>query len=96
MDTARLSSQDAIREIMNNLKDLLLYKNKMYGDSAVNPTKVFSKLDAEEGIKIRLDDKLKRIINSDKLRRNDIVDMIGYLVLLLVARGWYTFSDFKD
>jgi hypothetical protein len=91
-----LSSRDAIQQIMDSLKSLLLYKNEMYGDSALNPAKVFSKLGAEEGIKIRLDDKLKRVMNSDEVRKNDVADLIGYLVLFLASKGWYNFDEFKD
>lgn len=66
------------------LKSFLLYKNKNYGNSALNPTKIFSKLDSNNSIKIRIDDKINRIMNSQELRENDIVDLAGYLVLLCV------------
>jgi hypothetical protein len=44
----------------------------------------------------RLDDKLKRIQNADTLRKNDVADVMGYLLLLCVQRGWIDFSDLVD
>ena len=49
---------------MDAMKGLLLYKNKKYGDSAINPKKIFYKGDATNSILIRLDDKLGK--NYDK------------------------------
>lgn len=78
-------TQDKIIELTQAMQTLLLEKNKRYGDSAINPKQVFSKLNASEAIKIRLDDKLSRVINSEELRTNDICDLIGYLFLLLIS-----------
>ena len=50
-------SQEKIVEICNSMKDLLLYKNQKYGDSALNPNNIFYKGDSTNSIKIRLDDK---------------------------------------
>lgn len=74
---------------MDAMKTVLLEKNKRYGDSALNPIRVFSKLNASDGILIRLDDKLSRIVNSKELRTNDVCDMIGYLSLLAISYGYY-------
>ncbi len=77
-----------IGEITNAMQDLLLYKNEKYGNSALEPLNLFHKGSAENSIAIRLDDKLSRIKNSNEgLRTNDICDIIGYLVLLLVSKG---------
>ena len=78
-------TQDKIIELTQAMQTLLLEKNKRYGDSAINPKQVFSKLNASEAIKIRLDYKLSRVINSEELRTNDICDLIGYLFLLLIS-----------
>ena len=86
----------AITAVFNSMRDLVLEKNKRYGDSALSPLGCFSKLSGDEGIRIRLDDKLKRISNSGDLRKNDIADLIGYLSLLCVARGWTNFDDLLD
>jgi len=89
-------SQFKIRQVAESIRDLLLEKNKRYGDSALTPRNIFSKLDAGSAIKIRLDDKLSRIINSEELRKNDVADVMGYLILLCVNQCWLAFSDLID
>lgn len=53
-----------------------------------------------EGIRQRLDDKLKRIKTSTysnlEPNKNDIFDLIGYLTLLCVEKGWDNFEDLLD
>lgn len=90
------TTKNKITKICDNIKDLLHYKNHKYGDSALNPINTFSKLNGEEAIKIRLDDKISRIQNSTELRKNDVVDIIGYLILLCISKGWNTFDEYKD
>ena len=80
-------TQNSIVEIFNALRDLVLEKNKRYGDSALKPKNVFSKLNAGEAIKVRLDDKLSRVMNSGELRTNDVSDLIGYLTLYLISQN---------
>ena len=80
-----MNNQEKIARIYDSLKEMQLEKNKRYGDSALKPNNIFSKLDSESSIKIRLDDKLGRIANSDELNVNDISDIVGYLVLLLIS-----------
>ena len=78
-------SQKKIVEICDSMKDLLLYKNQKYGDSALNPNNIFYKGDSTNSIKIRLDDKIGRIKNCEEIRVNDVCDIIGYCTLLLVS-----------
>lgn len=82
-------TQQKIHEIMGAMKDLLLYKNQKYGDSAINPKKIFYKGDSTNSILIRLDDKLGRVMSNteEKPRTNDVCDIIGYCVLLLISMG---------
>ena len=75
-----------VSDVLIEIKDLLISKNQKYGNSALEPLGVFSKLSAEEGLLVRIDDKLKRIKNGS-LERDDedvINDLIGYLVLLKI------------
>jgi hypothetical protein len=88
--------QKEIAQVCDSLKDLLTYKNEKYGNSALEPLKFFSKLESDSALKVRLDDKLSRIRNAEDLRKNDIADLIGYLTLLCISRGWTDFSEFKD
>lgn len=80
-------SQKKIVEVCDSMKDLLLYKNQKYGDSALNPNNIFYKGDSTNSIKIRLDDKIGRIKNCEETRINDVADVIGYCTLLLVSIG---------
>lgn len=85
-------SQESIADIMDATKDLLLYKNRMYGDSALNPLGIFTKHIKTvpvntASILVRLDDKLGRVKNAPALRVNDISDIMGYCTLLLVSMG---------
>ena len=83
------NTQQKISEITEAMRDLLLYKNQKYGDSAVKPKQIFYKGEARDSIMIRLDDKLGRIMaNTDATPRiNDVADIIGYCVLLLIGMG---------
>ena len=83
--TTLTNSQKKIIEVCDSMKDLLLYKNQKYGDSALNPNNVFYKGDSTNSIKIRLDDKIGRVRNCEETRINDVADIIGYCVLLLVS-----------
>ena len=96
MNIDTMPTQRKIAELTEAMRDLLLYKNQKYGDSALNPKKIFYKGDARNAILIRLDDKLGRIIanTNDTPRINDIADIIGYCTLLLISMG-VTQSDIK-
>lgn len=85
----KTDTQHKITEIMNAMRDLLLYKNEKYGDSALNPKHIFYKGDAVNSILIRLDDKLGCITaNRDNTPCiNDVADIIGYCMLLLIGIG---------
>ena len=85
-----------IELVLESLKEFLLEKNKRYGNSALNPVKVFSKADSGASILIRIDDKISRIKNSSEIRKNDITDLMGYLVLLSVSNGWFDFNELID
>jgi len=94
---------DKIEKATDSIKKVLSEKNRRYGNSALNPINVFSSLNADEGIKQRLDDKLKRIKThtekqgmSEPLRKNDVFDLIGYLILYCVNNNWTDFEEFLD
>ena len=76
-----------IKEVGREVITLLLEKNKAYGDTALNPPNIFSKLDSTEAICARLDDKISRIKNkgiNDKTE-DTVDDLIGYLLLLKMS-----------
>lgn len=81
------SSQYDIIQVCDDIKSLLLDKNEKYGDSALNPTRIMSKCDAIEQIKVRIDDKLSRLAQGSVDEDEDVInDLIGYLILLKIAK----------
>ncbi len=82
-----MNTKNKLIKKCKQVADLLIQKNEAYGDSALNPAGIFSKLKASEALKIRLDDKLKRIQNvgvSDETE-DTLMDCAGYMVLLMIA-----------
>ena len=81
------NTEQLIEEICESMKDLLIEKNRNYGDSATNPSNIFSKQSAVDAICARIDDKLMRISNKGITDETEdtVSDLIGYLVLLKVA-----------
>ena len=79
-------TQSDIAYVCEKLKELLLEKNRKYGDSALNPVRIFSKASVLEQLKVRMDDKLSRLRNAqDDEDEDPTTDMIGYLILYKVA-----------
>jgi hypothetical protein len=73
-----------VEEIVHMLDD----KNRKYGDSALNPVRIFSRANAEEQLLVRIDDKLKRIQTTGQVAPDEdtVKDLIGYLILLRMAQ----------
>lgn len=75
-----------LREECTSLADTLEAKNRAYGNAAFDPIRIFSRLDAEAGIRVRLDDKLSRLARGETAGEDTELDLMGYIVLLRVAR----------
>lgn len=71
----------------DSVKALLLAKNAKYGNSALEPKRVFSKASPVEQLLVRIDDKISRIQTTGTSAPDEdtLMDLIGYLVLLKVA-----------
>jgi len=83
-----MKAEKRIREIIEEVQELLIAKNRQYGNSALKPIGVFANGSATDLIKIRIDDKLNRLIQGDETIEADediVKDLIGYFVLLLIA-----------
>jgi len=86
VDDTLSETQKLIADECDALKELLLEKNRKYGDAAVNPIRLFSKASAKEQILVRLDDKLNRFMNrADDEDEDVILDMLGYLILYRIT-----------
>lgn len=89
MEAKTLSFEEMVDRVLTNVGEILVEKNKAYGNSALEPCRVFSKSSTIEQLLVRIDDKLSRIRtkgfgSSDE---DAVMDLIGYLVLLVIAQG---------
>jgi len=83
---SRAPAEDDIRRVCNELADMLVEKNRAYGNSALEPLRVFSRADPVEQILVRLDDKLSRLQRGHAAGEDVEWDLLGYLILLRIAR----------
>ena len=77
-----------ISGVCDDIKELLIHKNRKYGNSALEPNRIFSKCSATEQLLVRIDDKLNRIMQGAGLLAEDedvVNDLIGYLILLKIG-----------
>lgn len=83
-----MDTQKQIASECDKIKKILLQKNKEYGDSAINPIRIFSDADTLTQIDVRIDDKLSRINTKGKkvIKEDTELDLIGYLILRRIAK----------
>ena len=89
MPTTDSPAHDLIVKECHAVRDMLLEKNKRYGNSALEPLRVFSSASTDEQLRVRIDDKLNRIMNRLAQYPDDEdaeYDLIGYLILLRIHR----------
>jgi len=81
------SSADKINNKIDEVRDMLLAKNKAYGDAALAPVGIFNKNTSSDSIRARIDDKLARIKNSgiNDDTEDTVQDLCGYFILLMIA-----------
>ena len=80
--------EDKVKKVAEEITQMLLLKNASYGNSALDPVRIFSKADSIEQICVRIDDKLSRIKNGCNFANEDTInDLIGYLFLLKIKLG---------
>lgn len=80
------SVQSLIAEECDRIKEMLLEKNRNYGNSALDPVRIFSKADPVEQINVRMDDKLSRLARGSDGGEDPEMDLAGYLILKRVAK----------
>jgi hypothetical protein len=83
-----MTSKENIIRVTTDIREMLLKKNKAYGDSALDPIGIFNKGTATDSLCARIDDKLARIknrgLNDDT--EDTLFDLCGYLILLIIAK----------
>ena len=81
------STQEIIALVCDEIKAMLIQKNRKYGDSAISPVNIFYRGTAEDALRVRMDDKLSRIMNrQDDEDEDPEDDLIGYLILHKVQK----------
>lgn len=82
--------EKAVKSVCNNVAEMLIKKNKSYGNSALEPINCFYKGDSCTSIKVRIDDKLSRIMRGNEFQGDDtVLDLLGYLVLLIISQKYH-------
>jgi hypothetical protein len=79
------SFEALVRAECSALADMLVQKNRAYGNSALEPVRIFSKADPTEQLKVRIDDKLSRLARGSNAGEDVTLDLLGYLIILRVA-----------
>lgn len=92
-DVPTESNENFFSEVTQSLAKMLEIKNSRYGESALTPLDIFAK---HHSYGSRLDEKLARVKNSDELRKNDVADLLGGLILICKDKGWNNFDDQID
>jgi hypothetical protein len=89
IDPANLEAPAAfdILKVCLALAAFLMQKNRAYGNSAIEPIRAMSKADPAEQIRVRMDDKLSRMIRGEAAGEDAVKDFVGYWVLLEVLKG---------
>ena len=84
-----MSFEERVKKETDRIAKVLVEKNRAYGNSALDPLRIFSTADPVEQLKVRIDDKLSRLSRGGQSCNFDpedtINDLIGYLILLRIA-----------
>lgn len=84
---ARAAFEVSLDAELAEIRAVLLAKNRQYGNSALEPLMVLSKASPVERIKMRIDDKIARMVLGDGSGNEDSeLDTIGHFILLRMAR----------
>lgn len=79
--------EEALKAELETIGEMLEEKNRMYGNSALEPLRIFSKAPPDEQLNVRIDDKLSRIANREWNDTEDAeLDLIGYLILKRISK----------
>lgn len=82
-----MNFEEGVDATLAIVKNILMEKNKKYGNSALDPIRIFSRAGVVEQLKVRLDDKLSRVARGVDIEDNEdvVLDLIGYFVILWIA-----------
>jgi len=77
-----ISWSEAIREQCSLIQTGLLRYNEKYGSSIFRPVTVLSSVSAEQALRMRIDDRIRKLGNAvtPEEERELVDDLIGYLI----------------
>lgn len=86
-------SQDKISAVVEHLREMLISKNRNYGNSAFRPPALLPDLPAEKAIFVRMSDKVSRLASLasgekdmvGESMQDTLLDLAGYCVLAIIA-----------
>lgn len=76
----------AVKRHLGKVSDILIERNREYGNSALDPIGVFSQASREEQLRTQIDHKLSRIARGGDPSADTIRDLIGYLTIYLISQ----------
>lgn len=79
--------ETALDAQLARIRAMLLAKNAAYGDSVSKPLRVFSTASNTEQIRVRIDDKLSRLARGSAAGEDVVLDLVGYLLILMMQEG---------
>lgn len=85
-ESASQSLPDAVVAWLQTVADTVRARNATYGDSAIDPIRVFSRASSDEQLRVRIDDKLSRVARGAGATPDTLVDLAGYIAILAVAQ----------
>lgn len=85
-----------VDRVLAEIGDMLKAKNAAYGNSALDPIRIFSRADTIEQLHVRIDDKLSRVKRGSAAGEDVVRDLVGYFVLLIIAREHAIAAARKD
>jgi hypothetical protein len=92
----KFKKEDIDKIVHEIVTEKLVKKNKKYGDSIYDPQTIFNDIDDPEVlINVRLDDKMGRLKQLDKSSDkydSELLEIVGYLLLLINYRRNKTFT----
>lgn len=83
-----MTTEKQIERIFDEVRDMVMQKNEQYGDSVLDPVRIFSRADISEQIMVRLDDKLSRLARgNDSMEADEDIfkDIMGYCAFAIIA-----------
>lgn len=84
-----MNFEKALKKELKEIYTFLVGKNKAYGNSALEPIRVFSKASKLEQLYVRMDDKLSRIQRGQADNEDVFQDLLGYLIIERLAKKYF-------